>query len=105
MYAVIEVGGKQYRVEPGMDLTHEVVPGLDVGDEITFDRVLLIRNGSGVRIGHPHIEKARVVGSVEEIGRRAKVVVQRFKAKKGYRRKKGFRQPYMRTRVVSIEKE
>ncbi len=105
MYAIIEVGGKQYRVEPGMDLVHEVVPGLEVGDEITFDRVLVIRNGNGVRVGHPHVESARVLGSVEEVGRRPKVVVQRFKAKKGYRRKKGFRQPYMKTRVVSIEKE
>ncbi len=104
MYAVIEVGGKQYRVEPGMDVVHELVPGHREGDEITFDRVLLVRNGEGTEVGRPFLPSARVVGVVELVGRGRKVIVQRFKSKKGYRRRKGYRQPYMRTRVVGIEK-
>ncbi len=104
MYAVIEVGGKQYRVEPGMDMVHELVPGHREGDEITFDRVLLVRNGEATDVGRPYLASAKVVGVVESVGRGPKVVVQRFKPKKGYRRRKGYRQPYMRTRVVDIEK-
>ncbi len=104
MYAVIEVGGKQYRVEPGMELVHELVPGHRLGDEITFDQVLLVRNGEGTEVGRPAVPSARVVGVVESVGRGPKVLVQRFRPKKGYRRKKGYRQPYMRTRVVNIEK-
>ncbi|MFO8034620.1 MAG: 50S ribosomal protein L21 [Candidatus Bipolaricaulota bacterium] len=104
MYAVIEVCGKQYYVEPGMDVVHELVRGHREGDEITFDRVLLVRNGEAMEVGRPVVTSAKVVGVVESVGRGPKVVVQRFKPKKGYRRKKGYRQPYMRTRVVNIEK-
>lgn len=104
MYAVIEIGGKQYRVEPGESVVHEMVPGHGPGDEITFDRVLLVRNGEGVAIGRPYLTEVKVVGEVEEVGRGPKVIVQRFKPKKGYRRKKGYRQPYMRTRILKIEK-
>ncbi len=104
MYAVIEHGGKQYRVEPGMEVIHEHVPGREEGDEITFDRVLMLRNGESVEVGRPVLPSAKVMGVVVSVGRGRKVVVQRFKPKKGYRRKKGYRQPYMRTRVVNIEK-
>lgn len=104
MYAVIETGGKQYRVEPGMELVHELVSGHREGDEITFDRVLMVRNGEAVQVGRPYVTAAKVVGVVETVGRGPKAVVQRFRPKKGYRRKKGYRQPYMRTRVVKIEK-
>ncbi|HHE48147.1 MAG TPA: 50S ribosomal protein L21 [Candidatus Acetothermia bacterium] len=104
MYAVIEIGGKQYRVEPGESIVHERIPGHGPGDEVVFDRVLLIRNGEGVAIGHPYVAEAKVIGEVVETGRGPKVIVQRFKPKKGYRRKKGYRQPYMKTRIVTIEK-
>ncbi len=104
MYAVIEIGGKQYRVQPGENVVHELVPGLQPGDEIIFDRVLLVRNGEGVQIGRPYVESAKVGGEVVEIGRHPKVIVQRFKPKKGYRRKKGYRQPYMKTVIRTIEK-
>ncbi|MCD5408149.1 50S ribosomal protein L21 [Candidatus Bipolaricaulota bacterium] len=104
MYAVIEIGGKQYRVQPGESVVHELVPGHGPGDEITFDRVLLVKNGEGVKIGRPYLESVRVVGQVVETGRHPKVIVQRFKPKKGYRRKKGFRQPYMKTVIRTIEK-
>ncbi|MCR4391232.1 MAG: 50S ribosomal protein L21 [Candidatus Acetothermia bacterium] len=105
MYGVVEIGGKQYHVEPGMEVVHEVVPGVGVGDTITFDRVLLLRNGDGVAIGRPYLSGVKVVAEVREVGRGKKAVVQRFAPKKGYRRKKGYRQPYMRTRIVAIEKD
>jgi large subunit ribosomal protein L21 len=104
MYAVVEIGGKQYRVEPEDEIVHEFVPGLDVGSKVTFDRVLLVRNSTGVEVGRPHVPGVQIVGEVTEIGRGPKVIIQRFSPKKGYRRKKGHRQPYMRTRILAIEK-
>jgi large subunit ribosomal protein L21 len=104
MYAVIEIGGRQYRVEPGETLVHEYLPGHDAGQQVVFDRVLLVRDEGGIEIGRPYLDGIKVVGQVEEVGRLPKVVVQRFKPKKGYRRKKGYRQPYTKTRIVSIEK-
>lgn len=104
MYAVIEIGGKQYRVEPGMSLVHEVIPGLGPKDAVAFERVLLIRDGDGIEIGRPYLAQARVTGEVEEVGRGPKVVVQRFRPKKGYRRMLGYRQPLMQTRILAIER-
>lgn len=103
-YAVVEIGGKQYRVEADMEIVHELLPGIAVGEEVRFDRVLLVRNGKGVEIGRPHVEGVEVVGKVVEVGRGPKVIIQRFSPKKGYRRKKGHRQPYMRTRILAIER-
>lgn len=105
MYGVVEIGGKQYHVEPGLEIVHEFVPGAKVGDKLTFDRVLLLRNGDGVAVGRPYVPRVRVMGEVREVGRAQKVVIQRFIPKKGYRRKKGQRQPYTRTRILAIEKE
>lgn len=102
MYAVVEIGGKQYRVEAEAEIVHELLPAVEVGETVTFDRVLLVRNGEGVEIGRPYVDGARVVGEVKETGRGRKVIIQRFSPKKGYRRKKGHRQPYMRTRIISI---
>lgn len=104
MYAVVEIGGKQYRVEAQTEVVHELLPAVAVGDKVTFDRVLLVRNGTEVEIGRPYVAGAKVVGEVLETGRGPKVIVQRFSPKKGYRRKKGHRQPYMRTRILAIEK-
>ncbi|HAZ27134.1 TPA: 50S ribosomal protein L21 [Candidatus Acetothermia bacterium] len=104
MYAVVEIGGKQYRVGTEDEIVHELIPGLNVGDKVTFDRVLFVRNGAGVEIGRPYLDSVQVVGEVLESGRGPKVIIQRFSPKKGYRRKKGHRQPYMRTRILTIEK-
>lgn len=102
MYAVVEIGGKQYRVEAEEEIVHELLPKVNVGDTVTFDRVLLVRNGAGVEVGRPYLKGVQVVGEVKETGRGRKVIIQRFSPKKGYRRKKGHRQPYMRTRILSI---
>lgn len=104
MYAVVEVGGKQYRVAAEDEIVHELLPTVNVGDKVTFDRVLLVRNGAGVEVGRPYLAGVQVVGEVVEAGRGRKVIIQRFSPKKGYRRKKGHRQPYMRTRILTIER-
>lgn len=105
MYSVVEIGGKQYFVEPGLALVHEVIPGVKVGERVVFDRVLLFRNGERVEIGRPYVPGVRVVGEVEEIGKLPKVIVFKFMPKKGYRRKRGHRQPFMRTKILAIERE
>ncbi len=103
MYAVIETGGKQYRVEDGIFLDHERIDGMDVGETITFDKVLLVADENGVRVGTPYLDGVTVKGEVHEEGRGDKIIVYKYKSKKGYRRKQGHRQSYMRTKITAIE--
>ncbi len=101
MYAVIETGGKQYRVEPGDVIDVERLPGTE--DDVTFDRVLLVGGGEEVRVGQPTLEgaqvKARRLGDV----RGPKVLVFKMKRRKGYRRKNGHRQDLHRVRIQDIQ--
>jgi len=103
MYAVIETGGKQYRVEQGMLLEHERTNGVEPGESIEFDRVLLLVDEEGTRVGTPYLDDVTVKGEVREEGRGDKIIVYKYKSKKGYRRKQGHRQPYMRTLITAIE--
>lgn len=96
MYAIIEAGGKQFRVEEGQELYIEKMNG-EAGDTITFDRVLMV-GGDDVKVGSPLVDGATVTAKVDKQGRAKKVVVYKFKPKKNYRRKQGHRQPY--TKVV-----
>lgn len=105
MYGVVEIGGKQYFVEPGLEVVHELLPGVQAGQKITFERVLLLRNGERIEVGKPYLSGVRVVGEVQEIGKLSKVLIFKFMPKKGYRRKKGHRQPFMRTKILAIERE
>jgi large subunit ribosomal protein L21 len=104
MYAIVEIQGHQYKVEEGAVVEHELIRGVQPGERVIFDRVLLLRNGEGIEIGRPYVERVQVVGEVEAVGKRPKVLIQRFRPKKGYRRLRGHRQPFMRTRIVSIER-
>ena len=104
MYAVIETGGKQYRVEEGMLLEHELLANTAVDDEVTFDRVLLLVEEDDVRVGTPHLENVTVKGRVREEGRGEKIIVYKYKSKKGYRRKAGHRQSLMKTEITGIER-
>ncbi len=103
MYAVIETGGKQYRLENGGLFDHELISGLNAGDVVTFDRVLLVVDDDQVEVGTPYLENVKVTGEVCEKGKGNKVVVYKYKSKKGYRRKQGHRQSYMKTRIKTIE--
>lgn len=100
MYAIIETGGKQYRVEEGQSLKVEKLAA-EVGDSVTFDQVLLV-GGDELNVGQPYVDGAKVTASVLEQGKNKKIVVGKFKAKKGYRRKRGHRQPYTMVKVESI---
>ena len=90
MYAVVDSGGKQYRVEPGRTL---VIDRLDAeaGATVTFDRVLLIGHDEGVTVGTPTVRGASVRGTVLEHGRGPKIIVFRFRPKAHYRRRTGHR--------------
>ncbi|MBU8905024.1 50S ribosomal protein L21 [Desertibacillus haloalkaliphilus] len=99
MYAIIETGGKQIKVEEGQEIYIEKVDAAE-GDAVNFDKVLMV-GGDDVKVGAPYVEGATVSAKVEKQGRAKKIIVYKMKPKKNYRRKQGHRQPY--TKVV-IEK-
>lgn len=101
MYAVIQTGGKQYRVEEGTVLRVEKIDA-EEGDAIEFDRVLLVGDGAEVTIGSPLVSGGKVTATVEEQGRGRKLDVIKFKRRKGYRRQYGHRQAYTQVRVTGI---
>ncbi|MFA7467301.1 MAG: 50S ribosomal protein L21 [Desulfotomaculaceae bacterium] len=102
MYAIIETGGKQYRVNEGDTLFIEKLPA-DVGETYTVDRVLALENEGQLQVGTPLIEGAKVLFKVEKHGKDKKIIVYKYKAKKNYRRKKGHRQPFTKVVVEKIE--
>ena len=102
MYAVIETGGKQYRVQEGDSLRVELLDA-EVGSRVELDKVLMVSNGAEVKIGQPYVADAKVTLKVEEHGKGKKIVVFKFKSKKGYRKKQGHRQPYTKVTVEKIE--
>lgn len=103
MYAVIETGGKQYRVQPGDVLDVERIPGVGDDETVEFDRVLLISGDEGVQVGTPVIEGAKVTASRVGDVRGPKVRVFKMKRRKGYRRTNGHRQNYLRVKIDGIE--
>ncbi|CAM3487219.1 50S ribosomal protein L21 [Hydrogenibacillus schlegelii] len=102
MYAIIETGGKQYRVEQGTVLFVEKLPA-EVGETVVFDKVLFVEKDGEVMIGAPYIGGARVTAKVEKQGRGKKIIVFKYKPKKNYHKKQGHRQPYTRVRIEAIE--
>jgi len=101
VYAVIESGGKQYRVTEGQVVRLEKLPG-QPGEEVVLDRVLLVSDDRTV-VGTPFVGGARVVGRIVAHGRARKIIVFKFKPKVRYRRKQGHRQPYTAVRIERIE--
>ena len=102
MYAVIKTGGKQYRVQPGELIHVEKLPGA-LGDDVTFSEVLMVADDSGATIGDPTVPGATVTGKIVEQDRDRKIIVYKYKRRKGYRRKKGHRQHYTGVTIQSIE--
>lgn len=99
MYAIIETGGKQIKVEEGQVIYIEKLD-TNAGDTVTFDKVLFV-GGESIKVGSPTVEGASVTAKVEKNGKAKKILVFKYKSKKNYRRKQGHRQPY--TKVI-IEK-
>jgi large subunit ribosomal protein L21 len=102
MYAVINTGGKQYKVQQGETLRIEKIVG-DVGSKVTFDKVLMVADGESIRVGQPVIEQAAVQASIVEQDKAKKILVFKYKRRKRYRRKQGHRQPYTAIRIDGIE--
>jgi large subunit ribosomal protein L21 len=102
MYAVINTGGKQYRVTPGEQVKVEMLKG-EAGDTITFEQVLFTSDGEKILLGQPYLENSKVVGQIIRQGKGKKVVVLKYKRRKTYRRKRGHRQPFTLVRIDAIE--
>ncbi len=105
MYAVIETGGKQVRVAEGDVVDLERVAGAETGSEVVFDRVLMIGGGEReAEVGEPVVDGARVRASCVSDLRGPRIIVFKFKRRKGYRRRNGHRQDMQRFRIDAIER-
>jgi large subunit ribosomal protein L21 len=100
-YAIVQTGGKQYRVQPGDTIRVESLPG-DEGDMVELDDVQLVSQDGDVRIGSPSISGASVSAEITGQGKGKKVIVFKYKAKTRYRRKNGHRQLYTELRINDI---
>ena len=101
MYAIIADGGRQYKVEEGEELDVDLRE-VTAGDELTFDRVLACRTDEGIQVGKPTVDGAHVTAEVVGVKLGKKVVVQKFRKRKNYRRKTGHRQLFTRVRINKI---
>ncbi len=102
MYAIIEAGGKQYRVSEGDLIDVERRSG-EVGQAVNFQEVLLVGDQETIHVGKPVLPGALVVGTIAEQGKGAKVIVFKFKRRKKYRKKQGHRQLFTRVKIDQIE--
>jgi large subunit ribosomal protein L21 len=102
MYAVIETGGKQYRVAPGDTLDIERLE-TEAGKPHTFDRVLLVANEGGIRVGAPAVSGAQVTADVTQHHRGLKKIAFKMKRRKGYHRTVGHRQEMTRVKITDIK--
>ena len=102
MFAVIKTGGKQYRVQEG-DVIYVEKMNAEVDSSVNFD-VLLCGEGDQVSVGTPVVEGAKVEGKVLAQGKGEKIVIFKFKSKKGYRRTNGHRQPFTKVEITKISK-
>ena len=101
MYAIIETGGKQYKVQEG-DIVYVEKLNADEGQEVSFDRVLLMSGDAGLVPGKPYVDGAKVEGTVLGQGKAKKIIVYKYKAKKNIRKKQGHRQPFTKVQIDKI---
>ncbi len=101
MFAIVRTGGKQYRVEEGLTLKVEKLP-CSIGDSIELDDVLLVSGENGLIVTGQDARKATVKATVTGQGKGPKIIVFKYKPKKGYHRKQGHRQPFTELRIDGI---
>ena len=101
MYAIIETGGKQYRVEKDDVIDVELLEA-EKGGKVEFKNVLFINNGKTAKVGTPYVTKSAVVGELIDTAKGPKVVAFKYKQRKGIRRKVGHRQKYSRVKITEI---
>ena len=110
-FAVIQTGGKQYKVENGDVVSIEKIKKpvsakggeYKVGDKISFDKVLLVDDGKNITIGAPYIATAKVEAEISAIGRSRKVMVVKYKQKSRYLKRNGHRQPFFKVKILDIK--
>jgi len=103
-FAVIQTGGKQYKVSKDSLLSIEKIKGeYKKGDKVSFDKVLLVDDGKDTTIGTPYITGAKVNAEIVEIGRARKILVMKYKQKSRYLRRNGHRQPFFKVKILNIK--
>ena len=102
MYAVIETGGKQYKVEAGQELYIEKL-NVEADDKVVFDKVLAVGGDDGIKVGSPYVKGAKVNAKVIKNGKAKKVTVFTYKPKKNEKRRMGHRQPYTKVSITYIK--
>ena len=103
MFAIIEVGGKQYKVSEG-DVVFLEKMNVQEGETVTFDKVLALSDNDGFVVGDPTVAGASVSATVAKNGKNKKIVILRYKAKKNEKKKQGHRQPYTKVQITKIAK-
>lgn len=101
MYAIVNIGGRQYRAVEGQYIDVEKLPH-EAGEEVTFNEVLLLSNGEETTVGAPFVDGASISATVEEQFRGEKLIVFKYRQRTTYRRKQGHRQYHTRVRINSI---
>ena len=101
MYAIMETGSKQYKVSEG-DFVFVEKLDVEAGSDVTIDKVLVVANGDDVKVGAPYVEGATVTASAVKNGKEKKIIVYKYKPKKGYHKKQGHRQPYTKLEIKKI---
>ena len=101
MFAIIETGGKQYKVQDGDVLFIEKIEA-ENDTKYVFDKVIAVGADDGIKVGTPYVDGATVEANVVKTGKAKKVIVYKMKPKKGYRNKNGHRQPYTKVEITAI---
>ena len=101
MYAIIKTGGKQYQVNVG-DVVFVEKLDVNEGDTVTLDKVLAVSDGADLKVGTPYVDGATVTATAVKNGKDKKIIVYKYKPKKGYHKKQGHRQPYTKLEIQKI---
>ena len=102
MYAIIETGGKQYKVAQGDVIRVELLNGVEPGSIYTFEKVLLCSGDGGIKVGAPYLAGAKVSAVVKKHDKAKKVIIYKYKSKKGFHKKRGHRQPFTELQIDTI---